>query len=102
MEDDNSSTQQEMLEEKIIIEYEIIKKLGSGAYGHVWKVKHRSTNQIYAIKKIFLAFQNKVDAQRIYREISILHKLNHENIVKLNKIIHSEKQTDIYLVFECL
>ena len=41
--------------------------MGSGAYGHVWKIKDKKTNQIYALKKIFDAFQHSTDAKRTYR-----------------------------------
>ena len=47
--------------------FEKIEKIGSGAYGYVWKVKDRKTNKIYALKKVFLAFKNDVDAQRTFR-----------------------------------
>lgn len=47
--------------------YEILKKLGSGAYGHVWKVIEKSTKKIFALKKIFEAFQHSTDAQRTFR-----------------------------------
>ena len=32
--------------------YSITKFLGKGAYGEVFKVKERSTNEVYAIKRI--------------------------------------------------
>jgi mitogen-activated protein kinase 15 len=63
--------------------FDIEQFLGSGAYGHVWKVTHRHTGKQYALKKIFGAFQNDIDAQRTYREVSFLHQLEHDNIVKL-------------------
>lgn len=47
--------------------YEVKKLLGSGAYGHVWKVVDKQTGQERALKKIFDAFHNDVDAQRTYR-----------------------------------
>ena len=47
--------------------YKVDKLLGSGAYGHVWKVEDKSTGQVLALKKIFDAFQNSTDAQRTYR-----------------------------------
>ena len=60
-----------------------MEKVGSGAYGYVWKVKEKKSGEIFALKKVFLAFQNDVDAQRTFREISILKSLDHPNIVKL-------------------
>lgn len=56
--------------------------------------------QIYAMKKVFEAFQHDTDAQRTYREISILNKLEHSNIIKLIEILPSVSGRDIYLVFE--
>lgn len=49
--------------------FNVLKKVGSGAYGHVWKVEEKTTKRIYALKKIFDAFQHATDAQRTYREI---------------------------------
>lgn len=80
----------------------MLKKIGSGAYGHVWKVKCRETKNVYAIKKVFLAFQDETDAQRVYREINLLMKIKHENIVRLKQIITADNGTDIYLLFEHL
>lgn len=74
--------------------------LGSGAYGHVWKVTQLSSGKEFALKKIFDAFQNDVDAQRTYREITILPQLDHDNIVKLQEVIRARNGKDIYLVFE--
>ncbi len=41
--------------------------MGSGAYGHVWKVESKVNRKAYALKKVFGAFRNSVDAQRTYR-----------------------------------
>jgi mitogen-activated protein kinase 15 len=76
-----------------------MEKIGSGAYGHVWKVEHKLTKKVYALKKVFLAFQNDIDAQRTFREISILKKLEHPNVVKLKEVIKAENDMDLYLVF---
>lgn len=55
---DPKSAEHAFLEDEIKNKYEIMAKIGSGAYGHVWKVKCKQTQSIYAIKKVFLAFQN--------------------------------------------
>ena len=49
-----------------------MKKVGSGAYGHVWKVQDNKKKNIYALKKVFDAFQHSTDAQRTYREVMFL------------------------------
>jgi mitogen-activated protein kinase 15 len=88
------------IESHVLEMFEVSSFIGSGAYGHVWKVVYRPTGKLYALKKIFDAFQNDVDAQRTYREISILHQLDHPNIVKLQWAIRAHNPRDIYLVFE--
>ena len=55
------------IERHVLDLYNVEKLLGSGAYGHVWKVRDRKSNRELALKKIFDAFQNSTDAQRTYR-----------------------------------
>ena len=74
--------------------------MGSGAYGHVWKVSERKSGATLALKKIFDAFQHSIDAQRTYREICYLHELSHENIIKLHSVIRADNDKDLYLIFE--
>lgn len=73
----------EEIEKHILARYEPIKKIGSGAYGHVWKVVDRQKKSIHALKKNFDAFQNSTDAQRTYREITFLQQFSHPNIIML-------------------
>ncbi len=73
--------------------------MGSGAYGHVWEVRDKKTGQIFALKKVFDAFRNSIDAQRTYREVEVLHRLSHENIIKLYRVMKSKNNKDLYLVF---
>lgn len=42
--------------------YEIIEKIGRGAYGIVWKIRCKKTNQIFALKKNFDVFLSVVDS----------------------------------------
>jgi mitogen-activated protein kinase 15 len=66
----------------------------------VWKVRCRESKTIFAIKKVFLAFQDDTDAQRVYREISLLLKLRSDLVVRLKQVLPSDNSTDIYLLFE--
>lgn len=52
----------EDIEAHILSKYEIVSKLGRGAYGVVWKVIEKQSKQPMALKKIFDAFQNSTDA----------------------------------------
>jgi len=74
----------EEIEAHILKKYEILQKLGKGAYGIVWKAIDKRTKEMVAIKKCFDAFQNATDAQRTFREVIFLQELNgHDNIIRL-------------------
>ena len=59
----------EEIEPHILRKYEIIQRLGKGAYGIVWKATDKKTKSIVALKKVFDAFHNPTDAQRTFREV---------------------------------
>lgn len=91
----------EEVEAHIYKKFEIVQKLGKGAYGIVWKAIEKSTKRLVALKKVFEAFHNATDAQRTFREVMILQDLNdHPHIVKLFNVIKAENNKDLYLVFE--
>ncbi|GAB1299474.1 Mitogen-activated protein kinase 15 [Apodemus speciosus] len=83
--------------------YLIKRRLGKGAYGIVWKAMDRKTGEVVAIKKIFDAFRDKIDAQRTFREIMLLQEFGgHPNIIRLLDVIPAKNDRDIYLVFESM
>jgi len=90
----------EEVEAHVLKRYTIVKKVGSGAYGIVWKVTDRKTGETFALKKIFDAFQHSTDAQRTYREIEILKQLDHPNIIRLHETVRADNNKDVYLLFE--
>ncbi|OMJ78199.1 hypothetical protein SteCoe_22045 [Stentor coeruleus] len=75
------------------------KALGEGAFGEVYKVRHKISRELYAIKVV-----NKkkvVDANllpQLRREIRIMYSLNHPHVVKLYN--HFEDDNNFYLVLE--
>eukprot|EP00919_Chromeraceae_sp_WS-2016_P046664 GHVR01110757.1.p1 GENE.GHVR01110757.1~~GHVR01110757.1.p1 ORF type:complete len:269 (+),score=44.17 GHVR01110757.1:79-885(+) len=91
----------EEIDKHVLRKYEIVHKLGKGAYGIVWKSIDKKTTEIVALKKIFDAFQNATDAQRTFREIMFLNELtDHDNIVKMSNVLKADNDRDIYLVFD--
>jgi len=91
----------EDIDKHVLKKYEILQKLGKGAYGIVWKATDKKTRETVALKKIFDAFQNATDAQRTFREIMFLQELrDHENIIRLTNVLKADNDRDIYLVFE--
>ena len=80
-------------------DFETIKKLGYGSFGKIYLVMHKKTRAKYALKII-----NKSDdireEQKKYckKEVEILYKCNHPNIVKLYG--HFEDKDSLYYVME--
>lgn len=93
----------ESVDRQILRRYEIMQKIGKGAYGVVWRCLDKQTDKVVALKKAFGAFGNLTDAQRTYREITFLRQLTEcPSIVKLYAVHKAENDQDIYMVFECL
>ena len=74
--------------------YNIIKKIGTGGSGVVYKARHSSTHRIVALKVL----NNKVDPNRIKNEVRLHAGLNHSAITGLLDMIIDGK--DQVLVME--
>jgi len=81
-------------------QYEKVEKIGEGTYGVVYKARDRLTNETIALKKIRLEQEDEGVPSTAIREISLLKEMHHNNIVRLQDVVHSEKR--LYLVFEYL
>lgn len=80
--------------------FEKLDKIGQGTYSNVYKARDLLSNKIVALKRV--RFDNK-DAESVIfmaREILILRKLDHPNIIKLEGLITSRTSCSLYLVFE--
>eukprot|EP01103_Thecamoeba_quadrilineata_P015263 TRINITY_DN4762_c0_g2_i1.p1 TRINITY_DN4762_c0_g2~~TRINITY_DN4762_c0_g2_i1.p1 ORF type:complete len:1029 (-),score=186.03 TRINITY_DN4762_c0_g2_i1:112-3198(-) len=62
--------------------FEIICLIGQGASASVHKSRHKESSWICAIKMVPNNMRNKKDIAAIQKEINILKKCNHENIVR--------------------
>ena len=75
------------------------KPLGQGAFGEVFKVRHKISNKDYAIKVIK---KRKIIERRMLpqlrREIRIMYNLRHPNIISLYS--HFEDNENFYLILE--
>ena len=79
--------------------YYLIKILGKGGYGQVFKVKHKRTGMIRAMKIIPKNnLQQGCTDEDIEKEINILKKLEHPNIIKLFEFFIDDQ--NYYLINE--
>ena len=66
--------------------YQIISEIGNGVSSRVFAGIDINTHEKVAIKKIKNFLENKHESLRILREILLLRKLKHPNIVNLKEI----------------
>jgi mitogen-activated protein kinase 1/3 len=63
--------------------YEPKKLIGTGSYGSVCEAYDHQNKRLVAIKRMGHVFDDLIDCKRILREVAILSKLSHDNVVRL-------------------
>ena len=82
-----------------ITDFEQIANLGTGGYGKVNLYRHKVTGAEYAIKLIDKTkFENKLQKELFAREVDMMYKIRHPNIVRL--YTHFEDETNCYIALE--
>ncbi|KAL8233481.1 hypothetical protein R6Q59_019581 [Mikania micrantha] len=94
--------------------FEKLEQIGEGTYGQVYMAREIKTGEIVALKKIRMDNEKEGFPITAIREIKILKKLQHENVIKLKEIVTSpgpevdehgksgghKYKGSIYMVFE--
>ena len=84
------------VEGKLEDKYEIIKEIGSGGFSRCLLVKNKTTGLLFACKE--LPKKKLSDYEGLMREVNLMIKLDHPNIIKLYEVYENEKY--IYLIME--
>lgn len=77
-----------------------IDKVGQGTYSNVYKAKDRDSGKIVALKKVRFDTAESESVKFMAREIMILQKLDHPNVLKLEGLATSRMHYSLYLVFD--
>ena len=87
-----------------INDYKRVSLLGKGSYGDVYKVEdlratvnNNGEKTYYALKVLD---QKRSASTAIAREIAVLKKLNHRNLVRLHEVLDDPNDSKVYLVME--
>ncbi|KAH9717984.1 protein kinase domain-containing protein [Citrus sinensis] len=80
--------------------YDKLAKVGQGTYSNVYKARDRDTGKIVALKKVRFDTSEPESVKFMAREIRILQKLDHPNVIKLEGLATSRMQYSLYLVFD--
>ncbi|XP_026282049.2 uncharacterized protein LOC113208968 isoform X1 [Frankliniella occidentalis] len=80
--------------------YESLGVVGEGSYGLVLRCRHRESGQLVAVKKFIETEEDLTVRKMALREIRMLKKLRHENLVSLLEVFRRKRR--FYLVFELM
>ncbi|CAN0928147.1 Probable serine/threonine-protein kinase At1g09600 [Linum grandiflorum] len=80
--------------------FEKLEKIGEGTYSTVYRARDLQTGKIVAMKKVRFVNMDPESVRFMAREINILRKLDHPNVMKLECIVTSRMSESLYLVFE--
>lgn len=79
---------------------QLLSQIGQGTYSSVFRARNLDTGKIVALKKVRFDNFEPESVRFMAREITILRRLDHPNIIKLEGLIASRLSCSIYLVFE--
>ena len=84
-------------------QFEKLAKVGEGTYGSVYKARDRETGGLVALKRVKLGgsgFDREGMPLTSLREIALLRRLRHPNVVRLHEVAVGSKLDSVFLVFE--
>jgi len=91
--------------------YDQMKVIGEGTYGVVYRARDSRTQDIVALKRIYLDDSDDGLSATTLREIGLLKMMRHRNVVTLRDLFFDDDhgrnrngyghQSAVYLVFEC-
>lgn len=80
--------------------FEKIDKIGQGTYSNVYKARDSTSGDIVALKKVRFDNLEPESVRFMAREILILRRLDHPNVIKLEGLVTSRMSCSLYLVFK--
>ncbi|KAF8663280.1 hypothetical protein HU200_055890 [Digitaria exilis] len=80
--------------------FEKLDKIGQGTYSNVYRARDLEKEKIVALKKVRFDNLEPESVKFMAREILILRRLDHPNVIKLEGLVTSRMSCSLYLVFE--
>jgi NIMA (never in mitosis gene a)-related kinase len=71
-------------------QFDVIGKLGEGAFATVFKVRRKSDNEIYAMKKVKFGPMSPKEKENALNEVRLLASFEHQNIVAYKEAFFDE------------
>ncbi len=81
-------------------DFQIISKLGEGAYSTVYKVRRFQDNNIYALKKVKLLNLSEKEKQNALNEVRILASVKSQFVISYKEAFFDEKDSTLCIIME--
>lgn len=83
-----------------VSEFEKLNRVGEGTYGVVYRAKDTSNSEIVALKRVRMDKDKEGLPISSLREVNLLSKLKHQNIVQLKEVVVGRPLEYVFLVME--
>ena len=80
--------------------FEILKKLGDGAYSIVYKVRRKQDNKIYALKKVKLQNLSDKEKENALNEVRILASVKSPFVISYKEAFIEDSDSSLCLIME--
>lgn len=84
----------------MIKDFQIISKLGEGAYSAVYKVKRQTDGVEYALKRVKLQNLNDKEKDNALNEIRILASIRHPNVICYKEAFWERNSSSLCIIME--
>ena len=81
-------------------EFEVKRKLGSGAYSSVYSVKRIEDEKEYALKKVRMDVLSEKEQQNAVNEVRILASVDHPNVISYKDVFVDKLSNSLCIVME--
>jgi NIMA (never in mitosis gene a)-related kinase len=83
-----------------VSDFEILTKIGDGAYSTVYKVRRLIDRKIYALKKVSIEQLSEKERKNALNEVRIMASIQHPNVISYKQSFISDKDHSLNLVME--
>ncbi len=81
-------------------DFQIISKLGEGAYSSVYQVKRISDGNIYALKKVRMMNLSEKEKENALNEVRILASINNANIISYKEAFIDDGSQALWYILQ--
>ena len=81
-------------------EFELLNKIGEGAYSQVFKVLRRSDQEVYALKKVYMTKLKPKEKNNALNEIRILASVNHPNVISYKQAFFDNESECLCIIMD--